>query len=932
MGNMLKQLADERDNLLLGEVAALLHNLAKLSDGFIVFQLDDEARYFNPFQVGYPSDNSITRVSQEAHAQFRNNESANPQLHLWDELSDLQRDNLRSVPITLLGDPYNLAEILTIWHLERLHSRQEGNGHFAEASGWLDGRRGYALWLLDSCHTVAAIDKSGEPVKPRQMPYAWLSSPFGNEYERIEKSGSNSLGKRLQYLNLSPLEGMSAVRTRNGLMSEIDDHFPHGLGDTRRPINEITLWDWSWSVAALYKAALAQLVIEGNGTGPTSRTDLRWRTLRVTVDVLGLLVRGHRISDVLGYQEALDGAFDRVKQLIEVEFPLGNEIYRDSTGIYFTFPGLDDPGTNDLLAGLARKIRDCMTHDDEGHDLAELSPVVGISDQWGEKDTITMLSGSREASYTNIQSGAWSAQIPLPASWDSGEEICPVCGLRPYKRSPEYRDQRCEQCRQRARGILGQWATGKRIRDAAFERETPWLDEIADEHDRVALIVGRFRLDHWLDGMMIGTLAASKPANGKAETKEPSPARMLRVWRTTKEFWTKIVEEVLPKTCGLVSRRLLAIEWEHGKAPIETEDVLNGTVNGLPLSIFRWKDGWLTIINPALCNDALHETAKVQVRSDNGDWRTGEVKSISTLTHDDLLAIYRPFRTIFTSPDQFLALVPGEDALGIAAEIADRYAFEMGKVRSRLPLDLSLIYFHRKTPLYAVIDAARRFLSESAPAKATWKVQERRRTEAPDPKDSTKSVVVSVQLTLTDEKDRPINWDIRTSFGDGSEDDFYPYVALASGEAQPNQLIYTTPGGVTYVHVKDLQPRQKIAVAPSHFSYLWLDSSTRRYAAGLSDDEDAAFSTQRVPLEEIAWLNTTWDNLSVTDTTLQGVIQLLLEKRIAWKDDATFRAFAQDVIRRQKLSGIITAEDIASGRFFRCFDLHHRIMKQKLSD
>lgn len=285
-------------------------------------------------------------------------------------------------------------------------------------------------------------------------------------------------------------------------------------------------------------------------------------------------------------------------------------------------------------------------------------------------------------------------------------------------------------------------------------------------------------------------------------------------------------------------------------------------------------------------------------------------------------ALYYPTRTILTTPDQFMALVPASDALDIASQIAEAYANEMSKVRSRLPLDLALISFHRKMPLYAVMDAARRFLNQAESAEEQWQVR-----------GDHQAGTMPIRFT------NGYCWEIPTTFGDGNDDNFYPYVGLwdtaAKGEYQAH--------GRGYIHIKHLQPGCEIAVAPSRFSYLWLDNSARRYSID-TPEEAVPFSTQQRPLEEIEWHINTWKNLQeaqqpqITDTRLHGVVQLLLEMRIAWGNRTTFASetfadFAINVLWRSGLAEIgITQEDVTSGRLFRCFDLHHRIMKRSLHD
>ncbi|KUK41241.1 MAG: CRISPR-associated protein, Csx11 family [Clostridia bacterium 62_21] len=73
------------------------------------------------------------------------------------------------------------------------------------------------------------------------------------------------------------------------------------------------------------------------------------------------------------------------------------------------------------------------------------------------------------------------------------------------------------------------------------------MDELADRNDRVALIVGTFGLEDWLSGDLVQTVLvkAAEAEPGKCVPKNPSPARLRRVWETTRRFWTETVEHLL---------------------------------------------------------------------------------------------------------------------------------------------------------------------------------------------------------------------------------------------------------------------------------------------------------------------------------------------------------------------------------------------------
>ncbi len=98
---------------------------------------------------------------------------------------------------------------------------------------------------------------------------------------------------------------------------------------------ELSLWDYSYELASLHKSAMVQALIERRWPEPDR---LSWRILRVTV----------------GRPAAR--ALREIKELVEVEYPLGNELYRDGKSIHFTFPGLQDELAAQLGESLGKEI------------------------------------------------------------------------------------------------------------------------------------------------------------------------------------------------------------------------------------------------------------------------------------------------------------------------------------------------------------------------------------------------------------------------------------------------------------------------------------------------------------------------------------------------------------------------------------------------
>lgn len=120
---------------------------------------------------------------------------------------------------------------------------------------------------------------------------------------------------------------------------------------------ELSLWEHSYELASLHKSAVAQALIEGHWPEPAR---LAWRMLRVSVE-----------------RPAAE-ALSEIKELIEVEYPLGNELYRDDTNIHFTFPGLED----ELAAQLGETLRKEIIPAMKGalHPQVFLSPITSGAD------------------------------------------------------------------------------------------------------------------------------------------------------------------------------------------------------------------------------------------------------------------------------------------------------------------------------------------------------------------------------------------------------------------------------------------------------------------------------------------------------------------------------------------------------------------------
>lgn len=941
----LKVLKDNHKDLLLAEVAALLHDVGKLCDAHIK-HVSGQTQWTSDdgYKAIVDDPSQVIRLSRSA-ANIRKPDIINNLLNVQspkaaDFLPASLKVALTSAKIILLAEEYVLAELMMLG--------MPGFATHTQREKLLDNKDGWLAALLGVCHNEAHVDKE-EPVGGAQtLPHVLTSSAFGFEQQIfVLADREKSLDTSLQSLSFQ------TNLTHRVTREQIIKAFERGLGDTRRPINEVTLADWSEIVAALFKSGLAGAVLDNNrpkiGQWKSWRDkiidhDLRWRLLRVNFDVLDLYAKAVKIGDLLGYKRVVDEACEAVKKLIEEEYPLGNEIYRDSTGIYFTFPDLSLPA--DLAQEIRRRVEEVEM---------ELAPRIAVDQGDGSTATEQLkgILGKARGEAQNELAQPFDSQN-LSACWQQqwrtvgpGKcEICPVCGLRPKR---EDRDV-CKTCERRRSSRIVKWKENP--------SQTIWIDEIADANDRVALIVGKFGLDDWLSGDLVQTmLVRCDPKNSDPKKrfvpKNPSPARLRRVWETCQRFWTETVEQEILAKLPQRTRWELVPENPLAEKTPPREMALDGALNGQPISVFRIGDRLLTI---SFVTQPQKGTLTINWQ-DGGRKRRAQIAISQTKTAQDGLAKYQsypPSLPLLSSPGQFLALVPAAEGLDIAERIKSEYQKQFGKVQNRLPLLLGLIFFQRKMPLMAVMDTARRML-EKPLAGEEWVVDSPPVEEIKKQTENGKQGEHKARVLKLKNATGEMTMRVQTTMGDGSEDKWYPYFIIdgadvshrtyrfqlkKQGDTHPQKVgeVSDKFAGCWLLHVNDLREGDVVRITPSRFAYLFMESTAQRFRFDPQKDT--------LLLDELPRLMEMWKKLKdsgITDTALRGVQALLESKGAAWGmnskefEHLTYATLKNTGLFEQKdkagnpLPDMVTPEDVISGRFMRCLELYLHILKKKVS-
>jgi hypothetical protein len=909
-GSKLDVLRQHRRALLLAEIAALLHDVGKFCNLHVETHSEGGSRKWSndhAYKAVVDNPGAVIRLSKAA-AKIRKHDALNNVLNASspkasDFLTAEFKAALQQSVVTLFEQAYALAELVML-----------GTPGFAthqSRAQLLEGKDGWLPGVLGVCHNEAHHDKQ-EPATgegAQTWPRVFVSTAFGFESGTVVvDSSQGSLDERLKRLSI-PING---TLDRKSLLDEL----AYGLADTRRPINEITLADWAATTAALYKSALATCALEDQRRGIRNWDnwgaklidhDLSWRLLRVNFDVLGLYTKAIKIADLLAYQNTVQRACDTVKQLIEEEYPLGNEVYRDTTGIYFTFPDLDLwPELRDLLRKAVEEVE------------PELMPRIAAGSAPGNTATEQLAhivhhqrSDAQKAlaypvgpqNYSPCWQKQWSTAL-------SKSEVCPVCRLRPMFEGEET----CEHCRERRQSRIEAWKKNP--------AQTIWLDEIADYNGRLALLVGKFGLEKWLSGDLVQTLLVRAKQNDPTDCtpKNPSPARLRRVWETCQGFWDEATADGLLNKLPGRDRWILEVAGGlPSKSHLPEETVCDGSLDGQPFSVWRQDDRLLTIsFVPDKPQGTLTVSWEVGHTKQKATWRIQRADSAP-----NAFAQYTPALTLLTSPDQFLALVTASEASEVAEKIRQEYQKQFGKVQNRLPLFLGLVFFQRKTPLMAVMDTARRMLQQVALTEETWTVECSRQKEN------------GCWRLRLGHGEQPLHLDVPVNMGDGQTDDiWYPYFFVESGTNVTDRCYRFQHNGRWLVHVKYLREGDRVCVTPSRFAYIFLEHTAQRFE----------FEPKRdvMLLDELPRLMRMWASLKasdITDTGLRSVAGLLEAKARMWgRDSQEFRHLTETTLkecglwRQKEKSDVVTPEDVLSWRLSRCLELYLRILKARLKE
>lgn len=496
----LSELKKRRTEIIKAEIGSLLFNLGKTHMGFWKKYFDVDEDFFQK-EYGYSTFTGYKKYyNQKGNIPFKVDlENTNKQLKKFFYETEIN---------------FNFEEVKSLKLVDIVYGDAIKNDN-------KNLEKFIKKIFFYGCENInSGIDK-GTPPEDQQLKSLWISNAFGIYKEKVIIENLDRqrlcffarLWNKIDSMNNKPedFSHYDWVVLRNFVLAEVKNWYQYLLSDSRYPANDVTLWEQAYMSASMFKATLAALSLDLTSYNDylTQPRTIRWSIMGVQYDKLELAEKSLKLPFVEWYRENTRIIDDKIKRLIEIEYTLGNEIYRDETGIYFIVPenaGKEDSGDagNYLLPlsdGLNELKKDILNSFTEIFD-GEVYPAIFVTKPTrGTMNLTYLLEKSREnflqASYPDNIVGILVKQESTSGKNNRYTGLCQVCGLRLGNKRKQGLIL-CDICSERETSRLKKWIQ-------TINRETIWSGDLQDEEGRIALFTVKFELKEWLNGNLLNT-------------------------------------------------------------------------------------------------------------------------------------------------------------------------------------------------------------------------------------------------------------------------------------------------------------------------------------------------------------------------------------------------------------------------------------------
>jgi CRISPR-associated Csx11 family protein len=817
MSNLnLQNLENYRDEILKAEIGALLFNLGKTHIGF--WRRKGDKQYFNVDEQYFKSKFGYDVFDSYMNYYSDKNNQLSPFKIDLSKFGDLIKD-------FILGQDKKVKFPFEVV-IKNEKNKQEANEIIWEE--FFKGDNSEVEFIqkvfFRGCENInSGIDK-GNPVEQLKPPL-WLSNAFGSFKHKIKEEDFDDarikffrdldcfLKRNDYYTNPNWQE------IREFIFDKVKPWYSKLLSDSRYPVNDVSLWDQAYMTASMFKAVLSNLVLGSSKleTYQNNPSSIKWRILGIQYDKLGLAEKGFKPAHIDWYRNISKEIDNKIKELLEYEYPIGNEVYRDETGIYFIVGEDLGDGEGDLaiLRSNLNEIKEKILEIFKEKSLDEFYPAIFLTKaSRGLMNLTYLLEKARE----NFLKSDWSKKdlaLNLGDGYPVG--ICQICKQRLVFENDE-RDENKNVCKtcydNKTKGRVDAWLNNR-------TGETIWTSELKDKNDRLALVVMKFELMDWLNGDLLNTSSLQiginlgndvkelvntldeifkkgqdkkvgdtilkkyidkalhglkiehnkiiesfllersigdrweefiykalgdwnehnkKPIKNKIDfdnrkiewsnltnkdieflsililqfllRKNPSPARLRRIWESTQEFFEEIEEKLLC-VANIPDERKIRLYWNlRSQVRYEGEDWAGNLE-------FWIRDGKAFLIT--YDEEIIRHYKNFRCVPEKDKKLYLEKSKITLSLQDAHFEIYKPYMSIINpTPISWQFIIPAEYVPELIKNTQNLYDEYFKYVYGKLPLHVGVIIQDYKKPLYVGINALRKIRRDVKDRKKIW--------------------------------------------------------------------------------------------------------------------------------------------------------------------------------------------------------------------
>jgi CRISPR-associated Csx11 family protein len=492
MSLSIEKIINNRDEILKAEIGTLLFNLGKTHIGF--WKGENPENYFSShFGI-----ENVEEFDQKFQLEFGYNHFSKYKNYYENENSPFEKD-IRHCS----EDLYNF---FILKHQVNIPDIDKPVALIEFIKGDISDKDVVKQIFFRGCENInSGIDKGSPTI---QLPHKlWLSNAFGTikkeiDIDDFDKSRICFFQQLDRFLKDKDFyQNPDWIEIRKWISEHIRLWYSRLLSDSRYPANDVSLWEQAYMSSSMFKAVCSSFWMEDENYYDEyirNPNKIKWQILGVQYDKLRLAEKALKVSQISWYRKACQKTDDDIKKILEEEVPLGNEIYRDETGIYFIVSEkadkyfiADETADNNLPEHL-RLIQEKFEKNFEG----EIFPYIEFSEPSRGLMGLGHLIGKAKENF--LKSDFRKIEIKHDENY---EGKCCVCKERLASKKKDGK-LICDFCEKRSLKRIGEWINHQ-------SDETIWIDDLQGKNGKIALITLKFELKDWLNDNFVNTLLVS---------------------------------------------------------------------------------------------------------------------------------------------------------------------------------------------------------------------------------------------------------------------------------------------------------------------------------------------------------------------------------------------------------------------------------------